>query len=1058
MTGLGQQITAPDEILHDQPVRGPFGEHESLASKRECGAMTRVVVGVPSDSPSTEGVIVRILAQSSDAQDQEKGIDEPIYGVCGQISGALSWKPGWDLNQLREITIGDKVREVCDRCFFNCGSIRRIIFGPSSSLERIGIEAFAGDPQNACQIEEISIPNGVRELCDRCFFNCCQLRRITFGTSSSLERIGVEAFSGDYVELTCSLEEVIFGMLAANDTDHRAVIGDANNACQIAEISIPDGVRELCDRCFYNCVSLHRVTFGESSSLERIGVDAFSGHTAKTACHIEEVSIPDGVRELCDQCFYGCHSLQRVTFGLSSSLVRIGVKAFSGFTSDSTCQIEEISIPDGVREICDQCFYNCSCLRHITFGALSSLERIGVAAFSGYTAETACHIEEVSIPDGVRELCDRTFCNCTSLRRVTFRPSSSLERIGSQCFGLSGLAQFEMPNSVSFVGGAAFGECTTSDHFHCSDDCNFSTVDGLVLDRSLMSCYCSIGALSSILIPDHVHYLHDRCFYGCRSLQRVTFGPSSSLEWIGEEAFAGDIDNACAIAEIHIPDEVRDLGDRCFYNCMRLHRITFGPFSSLERIGVEAFSGYLYNNYDQQFCFACQIEEINIPDGVRELCDRCFYQCYNLRVITFGPSSSLQRIGVEAFSGQSDDDQYEGFCYACQLTEIRIPDSVCDIGQKCFYDCTNLHSVTFGVSSSLERIGEEACAGYTPQLACHLEEIIIPGGLCELCDRTFYNCVSLRHITFGSVSSLERIGVATFSGYQFDDDDEYSGCACGCSITEISIPDSVRELCDRCFHACHSLRTVTFGPSSSLERIGSQCFESTNLEQFEMPKLVSFVGSAAFGAGLASEHFCCSDDCHVTMIDGVVFDRGLISCYCCIGAVSSIVVPDSVRYLHDRCLYGCYNLRIITFGPLSSLERIGKGAFSGYNATCACQIEEIHIPDGVRELDDSCFYNCQNLARVTFGSLSLLERIGVGAFSGDNNDDNGFMNQECILIEPEFFNACHIEEIRIPDSVRELCDGCFYGCKSLHVLTFGPASSLERIGFNAFYHTALEQE
>ena len=38
-----------------------------------------------------------------------------------------------------------------------------------------------------------------------------------------------------------------------------------------------------------------------------------------------------------------------------------------------------------------------------------------------------------------------------------------------------------------------------------------------------------------------------------------------------------------------------------------------------------------------------------------------------------------------------------------------------------------------------------------------------------------------------------------------------------CSLIEVSIRDSVRELCDGCFEACSSLRHVTFGPSSSLE-------------------------------------------------------------------------------------------------------------------------------------------------------------------------------------------------------------------------------------------------
>ena len=64
------------------------------------------------------------------------------------------------------------------------------------------------------------------------------------------------------------------------------------------------------------------MTFGPSSSLERIGVDCFQ------CTSVEEVSVPDVVCEVCDFCFKGCSSLRRVTFGPSWSLEWIGVSCF----------------------------------------------------------------------------------------------------------------------------------------------------------------------------------------------------------------------------------------------------------------------------------------------------------------------------------------------------------------------------------------------------------------------------------------------------------------------------------------------------------------------------------------------------------------------------------------------------------------------------------------------------------------------------------------------------------------------------------------------------------
>ena len=187
----------------------------------------------------------------------------------------------------------------------------------------------------------------------------------------------------------------------------------------LRDVSIPNNVRELRDRCFYKCKSLRCVNFDSSRSLERIGVECFycSG--------VKEVSIPDGLRELCEGCFSMCESLRRVNFSSSSSLERIGVSCFKGSA------VEEVSIPDGVRELCNSCFFRCWRLRRVNFGPSSSLERIGVSCFE------SSGVEAVSIPDGVRELCDRCFSSCRRLRRVNFGSSSSLERIGFGAFPMS---------------------------------------------------------------------------------------------------------------------------------------------------------------------------------------------------------------------------------------------------------------------------------------------------------------------------------------------------------------------------------------------------------------------------------------------------------------------------------------------------------------------------------------------------------------------------------------------------------------------------------------------
>ena len=261
--------------------------------------------------------------------------------------------------------------------------------------------------------------------------------------------------------------------------------------------------------------------------------------------------------------------------------------------------------------------------------------------------------------------------------------------------------------------------------------------DSFIVRKDWGLCCSSYGALSSVSIPDFVLELCDECFSGCKGLYSVKSSCCSSLERIGVSCFVGS-----GLRDISIPDSVRELCDRCFQGCRGL-RVTLGPFSCLERIGINWINGTL-------------IRAVRIPDSVSELCDGCFNGYRNPHVVTFGLLSSLVRIGVSCFEDS-------------QLCDIHIPDSVHELCNRCFYNCTNLKRVTFGFSSSLERIGVEAFSGdrdekktYEEYKAPDVVEINIPASVHELGEMCFFGCGNLERVTFGSPSSLRRIGARCF--------------------------------------------------------------------------------------------------------------------------------------------------------------------------------------------------------------------------------------------------------------------------------------------------------
>ena len=64
---------------------------------------------------------------------------------------------------LYEIAVPATVRELSDRCFGGCETLKDVTLGFSSLLEVIGVESFSGT-----SIREVRIPDNVRRLCERC--------------------------------------------------------------------------------------------------------------------------------------------------------------------------------------------------------------------------------------------------------------------------------------------------------------------------------------------------------------------------------------------------------------------------------------------------------------------------------------------------------------------------------------------------------------------------------------------------------------------------------------------------------------------------------------------------------------------------------------------------------------------------------------------------------------------------------------------------------------------------------------------------------------------------
>ena len=95
------------------------------------------------------------------------------------------------------------------------------------------------------------------------------------------------------------------------------------------------------------------------------------------------------------------------------------------------------------------------------------------------------------------------------------------------------------------------------------------------------------------------------------------------------------------------------------------------------------------------FEYAKHLTEVTLPDSVEEIGDKAFLYCEGLKTLPLG--NGLKIIGGQAF----------GFCHS--LTEVTIPDHVEELSYSVFSECEKLETVVIG--SGVTWLGDEIFRG-----------------------------------------------------------------------------------------------------------------------------------------------------------------------------------------------------------------------------------------------------------------------------------------------------------------------------------------------------------
>lgn len=309
----------------------------------------------------------------------------------------------------------------------------------------------------------------------------------------------------------------------------------------------------------------------------------------------------------------------------------LAVRMFEGEGESLIKNITAITLNEGLTEIGEMGFFNCSKIKELELPA--SLTTMGSNAFWNIGIKVVCHsAAPLTLPKSTTY--SYQFKKCTVIVPVgsvaAYVAATDKGWDESNTYltfaGLADGVEYRANDTEAWVTGVA-------DDTVVADIKDYLSIDGSQMPVTRIDvAFSGKTQLQKVTVPVAVKALPENMFKDCTSLNAVTFASGSQLQTIGKWAFM-----STAVAAIEIPEGVTELPDGVFKNCLSLTEITLP--SNLVSVG----GGCFYN------CKA--LTTVNVCADNLTIADRAFYSCESLETINSANplqlSSDISKLGME---------------------------------------------------------------------------------------------------------------------------------------------------------------------------------------------------------------------------------------------------------------------------------------------------------------------------------------------------------------------------------------------------------------------------
>ena len=522
---------------------------------------------------------------------------------------------------------------------------------------------------------------------------------------------------------------------------------------------------EIGQQAFKSCKKLISVEIPESVTKIGNGAFDYSGlssvnipnsvtiieNNAFSSTQLTSIRIPGNATQW-ERAFAGCSKLTTVI--IESGIKKIEKGAFANCTG-----LTSVSIPNSVTVISESAFSSCTALTSIDIP--NSVTEISSTAFYDCTELTSVVWKARKCANFSNSAYSPQFNTCPNITSFTF--GENVEKIPAYlCSGITQISEISIPESVTYMGRAAFKECpgitsvrwnarTCTDFTSAENSAGFNTCPNITAfafgeNVEKIPAYLCFGMerLTEIILPQKTTTLGNGVFKNCIGLQSISIPLSTAT--IGADAF-----NDCmALTSV-------------IWNARWCSDFTSSPFNASPNIasftfgeGVERIPAFLCRGLEA-------IDEITLPEGATYIGAEAFSGCSGVTVVNLG--NSLTNIGSKAF-------------YGCGLSTVSIPMSLTSIGAEAFGDCVRLKSVIWDARncSDFATSFPETVTAFTfgknvrliPSGICQdmalIDSISIPSTVTHIGDFAFYGCDGLERI-ISSASIPPTISETTFEDY-----------------------------------------------------------------------------------------------------------------------------------------------------------------------------------------------------------------------------------------------------------------------------------------------------